>query len=84
LFVGHIVGGAPISSGPETVGVGLFPIDALPPRTMPWVKDFVTDALANSPTIIERTQYLPLWMVSVIRIGYVVRNFRNRYFRKHK
>jgi len=84
LFAGHIVGGTAIQNGPETVGVGFFPIDALPSPMLPWVKDFITDALTNSPTIVERTLYLPLWMVITIRIGYIVRNFRNRYFRRQK
>ena len=82
LFEGHVVGGTPISSGPETVGVGIFPIDALPSPMLPWVRDFVTDALTNSPTIVERTLYLPLWMAITIQFGYAMRNFRNRYFRK--
>jgi 8-oxo-dGTP diphosphatase len=84
LFEGRVVGGAPISSGPETVGVGFFPIDALPSHMLTWVKVFVADALTNSPTTIERTLYLPLWMVVAIRIGLVVRDLRNRYFRKQK
>jgi 8-oxo-dGTP pyrophosphatase MutT (NUDIX family) len=81
LFEGHVVGGVAIQSGPETVGVEFFPIDALPSRMLPWVKNFIADALANSPTIIERTLNLPLWMAITIRVGYAVRNFRNRYFR---
>jgi hypothetical protein len=48
------------------------------------VKNFIADALANSPSVIERTLYLPLWMAVTIRFGYFVRNFRNRYFRKEK
>jgi 8-oxo-dGTP diphosphatase len=82
LFVGRIVGGAPISSGPETVGVGIFPIDALPSLMLPWVRNFIADALTNSPSVIERTLKLPLWMAIAIRIGLVVRDFRNCYFRK--
>jgi 8-oxo-dGTP diphosphatase len=84
LFEGHIVGGAAISSGPETLGVEFFPIDALPSRTMPWVKEFIADALTNSPTIIERTLYLPLWMAVAIRVGLVWRDFRNRRFRRQE
>ena len=84
LFEGHVIGGAPIADGPETRGVGFFQIDALPPRTTPWVKTFIADALANPPTLIERTQYLSLWMVVLIRVGLVLRVFRNRFFRKHK
>ncbi len=83
LFEGHIVGGSVIRNGPETADVGFFPIDALPSRTTPWVKEYIADALANSPSVVERTQYLPLWMVIAIRIGLAVRDLRNRYFPRH-
>ena len=84
LFEGHVIGGAAISRGPETVGVGFFLVDALPPRTTPWVNEFVADALANSLSVIERTQYLPLWMLVAIRIGLVMRDFRNHYSRRYQ
>ncbi|MEW5718497.1 MAG: NUDIX domain-containing protein [Chloroflexota bacterium] len=84
LFEGHVIGGAAIQDGPETRGVEFFPVNALPSRMLPWVKNFIADALVNSPSVVERTLYLPLWMVVMIRLGYFTRNFRNRYFRKHK
>ncbi len=84
LFEGHVIGGAAIQNGPETRGVDFFLIDALPARMLPWVKKFIADALTNSPSIIERTLYLPMWMAVGIRLGYAARNFRKRYFRKQK
>ncbi|MBM3127239.1 MAG: NUDIX domain-containing protein [Chloroflexi bacterium] len=84
LFEGRVVGGAAIQNGPETRGVGFFPIDALPPRMLPWVRNFIADALASSPTVIERTLYLPLGVVVAIRIGLVVRDLRNRFARRSK
>ncbi|MBI5653218.1 MAG: NUDIX domain-containing protein [Chloroflexi bacterium] len=83
LFEGHIIGGAAIQNGPETRGVEFFPVNALPARTIPWLKEFVADALANS-NVIERTQRLPLWMFVTLRVGIILRDLRNRYLRKNE
>ncbi len=84
LFEGRVVGGAAISSGPETANVGLFPVDELPPRTIRWTRAHVTDALANSSTVIERTELLPVWQMVLLRIGFIVRDFRNKYIFRRK
>ena len=81
LFEAHIVGGAPISSGPETAAVDFFPTNQLPPRMSPFVEPLVADALANSTAVIERKLFMPIWLMILLRIGLVVRDLRNRAFR---
>jgi ADP-ribose pyrophosphatase YjhB (NUDIX family) len=83
LFEGRVVGGAPISCGPETAGVEFFPIGNLPPWTTPWVKNHLLDALEWSSAV-ERTEYLPVWTFVLLRIGIIMRNIRNRYILKRK
>ena len=84
LFEGHIIGGAPISSGPETAAVGYFPVDQLPSRSSQWLKIRVADALSDSTSVIERTERLPFIQVALIRLGLVWRDFRNKSIRRRK
>lgn len=84
LFEGHVIGGEAIRQGDETLAVGFFSIDALPPKSLDWIKIFIADALADSPTVIERTLTLPTWQAMLIRIGIVLRDFRNQYILKRK
>ena len=84
LFEGRVVGGAPISRGPETAGVGLFPITELPPRTIRWARVHIADALTNSSTVIERTELMARWQTALIQVGFVLRDYRNKYVLRRK
>lgn len=84
LFEGHIVGGAPISCGPETAAVDFFPVDQLPSRSMSWLKTRVADALSNLTSVIERTERLPFFQAALIRLGLVLRDFRSKYILRRK
>lgn len=84
LFEGHIVGGAAIKQGDETLAVGFFSVDAMPSQSLGWVKTFVADALAKSPTVIERTLTLPVWRVILLRVAIVLRDFHNKHILRRK
>ncbi len=79
LFEAHVVGGAPLKSGPETREVCFFRVDKLPGPKLTWVSVFVADCLANSPNCIERMLHLPVWQFILIRVGLVLRDVRNKY-----
>jgi ADP-ribose pyrophosphatase YjhB (NUDIX family) len=79
MFEAHIIGGAALGRGLETLAVDFFSIDLLPRNPLPWLKTHIADALANHPMVIERTEYMPTWMAMWIRIGVVLRDLRNRY-----
>ena len=82
VFEGHVVGGAPIEQGFETLAVGFFPINQLPPRTMERAQLRIQDALADSPDIFEKTDIIPTWQALLIRVGLFLRDLRNRYILK--
>ena len=84
LFEGYVIGSAPISQGFETLAVGFFPVDQLPARIMGRMKMRIDDALANSPTVIERVDRVPIWVAIYFRVGIVLRDLRNQYLRKNE
>lgn len=57
LFVGHVTGGEPRLSPPESIKVTWFPVDRLPFNRLPLHKEYVKDAAANQPEIIRKTQF---------------------------
>jgi 8-oxo-dGTP pyrophosphatase MutT (NUDIX family) len=82
VFEGHVVGGAPITQGFETLAVGFYPIDQLPPRTMERAQFRIQDALADSPDIFEKTDLMPASQALLIKVGIFLRDLRNRYILK--
>lgn len=78
IFRGHVVGGQPIQSGPETREVRWFPVDKLPRRLTPSVSELVADALSDRIDPVQRIQRLPSWQIVYFRIRIWLRDLRNR------
>jgi 8-oxo-dGTP diphosphatase len=80
VFLGHIVGGAPIESGPETLRVNWFPLDALPtPLVLPhFTREYIQDALTPTQQSVQKTQYLPRWQSQLMGLLIWLRDLRNR------
>ena len=54
VFRGRIIGGCALESGLETAAVNWYPVDQLPKRLAPSVREIVTDAISNRDEVIER------------------------------
>jgi 8-oxo-dGTP pyrophosphatase MutT (NUDIX family) len=80
VFLGHVVGGAPIASGPETLRVNWFPLDALPtPLVFPrFTREYIQDALAPAQHPVQKTLYLPRWQSQIMGLLIWLRDLRNR------
>jgi 8-oxo-dGTP diphosphatase len=78
VYRGRVVGGAPIARGPETIGVRWFPVTALPPHFPRFMRNYLADALADSPAVVRRTERLPTWEVLLRRVLFWLRDRRNR------
>jgi 8-oxo-dGTP diphosphatase len=77
-FTGHVTGGSPDERGWESVAVDWFAPNSLPGRTVSFSRDVIADALVGHAGPVKRTQTLPLWQISLLRVGFVLRNVRNR------
>jgi hypothetical protein len=60
------------------VAVDWFAPNSLPGRTVSFSRDVIADALVGHAGPVKRTQTLPLWQISLLRVGFVLRNVRNR------
>lgn len=77
-FRAHVVGGHPLQSGPETRAVRWFPVNELPDRLTPSVREFVADALSDRIDPIQCIQRYPYWQIIYIRLRIWLRDLRNR------
>jgi 8-oxo-dGTP diphosphatase len=78
IFRAHVVSGQPLQSGPETREVRWFPVNELPVRLIPSVREIVADALSNRVEPIQRIQRYPAWQVIFRRIRIWLRDLRNQ------
>jgi 8-oxo-dGTP diphosphatase len=74
----HAVGGNPDDRGWESVGVGWFPVQSLPSRTILFTREIIADALTEHSQPVKRTQTVPVWQMVLIRVGLALRDARNR------
>lgn len=81
VVLGHVIGGAPIERGLETLQVKWFPLDALPSRMAGVVREYIQDATSNFPAPIKKTQHLPVWQVWLLKALLPLRDARNRWIR---
>jgi 8-oxo-dGTP diphosphatase len=82
MFEAHVIGGEPRKSF-ETIDLGFFPLNNLPPRTTNWTREQILDALSPNAQAVERTQLLPLHHALLLRVGIALRDFRNKYILKN-
>ena len=79
VCVGRVIGGAPIQSGPETLEVKWFPLDALPPSLHRFMDDeYIQDALTDTSIPFKKTQHMPIRLVFLIHVLLGLRSLRNR------
>jgi 8-oxo-dGTP diphosphatase len=78
-YAAHAVGGNPDDRGWESVAVDWFPPHSLPNRTIRFSREIIADALTEHSGPVERTQTLPAWQFVLIRVGFVLRDVRNRF-----
>jgi 8-oxo-dGTP diphosphatase len=78
IFRAHVVGGQPLQSGPETREVRWFPVNELPVRLIPSVREIVTDALSDRVEPIQRIQRYPVWQVIFRQFRIWLRDLRNQ------
>ena len=79
VCVGRVIGGEPIESGPETLKVKWFPLDALPSSLPRFMCEYIRDARANIPRPLIKTQRMSLLEIIAIRLLLRLRKFRNRF-----
>jgi 8-oxo-dGTP diphosphatase len=80
VFVAHVVGGALLEDGPETVTAGWFSPDKLPFTLFAFCAEYVRDALRAQPPV-RRTQLVP-WRVALpLRAAFSLRNRLHRFTR---
>ena len=60
VFAAHVIGGTFRISPPETIRLSWFPVDRLPWRRMPWVRDDVRDAITTKSTPITGVRQQPV------------------------
>jgi 8-oxo-dGTP pyrophosphatase MutT (NUDIX family) len=78
IFRAHVTGGQPLQSGPETRELRWFPVNELPARLTPSLRQIVADALADITAPIQRVQHLPWWQIIYFRFRIGLRDLRNR------
>jgi 8-oxo-dGTP pyrophosphatase MutT (NUDIX family) len=78
VFEGSVIGGAAITSGPETVAVAWFDIHHIPPRLAPTSRQCIADTIANHPTVVKRELHFSWWFLIVRNLAISLRNMRNR------
>ncbi len=64
--------------GWETLAVGWFAADNLPPGLSRFARAYVADALAGYPAAVERTLYVPAYEAVAMRLLFRLRSLRNR------
>ncbi len=78
IYQARVIGGTPITRGPETRAVGWFPLDDLPRSLSKHIHEMIQDALANTTNPVNKTQRFAAWQVWLIRTLLALRNLRNR------
>lgn len=81
-FRGHVVGGQARGLGLETFGLDWCPIDRLPSGLQALHRQIIADALANSPTLIERRIDFPLWKLYPARVVFLIMSTINKTIRR--
>lgn len=79
-FRGRVVGGDGSNRSWEALDVQWFPVHDLPKRTFTLARQVIDDALLDHDTPVKRVQYLPRWQVTLLTVGIIVRNLRNRIY----
>ncbi len=79
IYQARVIGGTPITRGPETRAVGWFPLDDLPRSLSKHIHEMIQDALANTTNPVNKTQRFAAWQVWLIRTLLALRNLRNRW-----
>jgi hypothetical protein len=62
----------------ETREVRWFPVNGLPARIAPSVRESVADALADTTDPTQKIQRLPFWQIVYFRLWIGLRDLRNR------
>jgi 8-oxo-dGTP diphosphatase len=76
VYVGHVTGGNPEDRGWESVAVDWFDTDQLPRNTVRFAREYLAD-LKGGNLPVKKTQVLPWWYISLLRVGFFFRNIRN-------
>lgn len=84
VFSARVVGGAPITQGPETLMVGWFSPDRLPFTLFAFFEEYIRDALSSGQPPVRRTQRVP-WRVALpLQAAFFLRNRLHRLTRAHR
>ncbi len=78
VFRAHVVGGTPITRGPETVQVAWFDPARLPKGLAPSVQEIVADALNHDAAAVVKETCYPAWKIVLYSSLLRLRNLRNR------
>ncbi len=78
LFVGRIRGGAPRARPPETIRIAWFSVDRLPPNRLPWLREYVADAVSHHPRPLHRTQLQSWRQILALRLLFALADWRHR------
>jgi 8-oxo-dGTP diphosphatase len=84
VFVARLTGGSSSQHDKESIDVRWFPVTALPKRMFRFAREHLHDALACSPSPVNKEQRLSRWMAAVVRMALLMRNFRNNIFQTKK
>ncbi len=77
VYEGRVIGGNPEDRGWESVAVEWFPVDQLPRNTVRFTREYLAD-LQNGNLPVKKEQFLPRWYIFLLRVGFFLRNLRNR------
>ncbi len=80
--MGRVVGGAPLTRGPETLEVRWFAVTDLPKRLSRFARLYLEDALTDTPKPIQRTLRMPIYEALLLRLLFRLRDLRNRWLRR--
>ena len=80
VFLAHVVGGAPLERGPETLRVGWFPLNTLPaPLVTPrFTREYLRDALIPESHPVKKMLSFPRWQSYCLSVLLWFRDLRNR------
>jgi 8-oxo-dGTP diphosphatase len=68
VYRAHVTGGQARGSGPETAAVDWVPVDDLPRRMTPFLRQIIEDGVAESGQPFERVQPISFWSALLIRL----------------
>lgn len=84
VFTGRVVGGDPANHDWESLAVGWFPLNELPPRLFVLSREHIQDACLNSDRPFEREQRLSRGQAMLMAAIFLYRRIRNSLFRRKK